>query len=377
MFMDFLETQRRYAGLVHLLRPFERSWNQSVIQAWPSVAEILPGAWFEALRNLSMEQLYQLDLEFSFVERRPREEVFIQLNLPMDLRQLITDFSSFLSLPHMTFKEKSYALARKGLTEKKLHEIEAILNFVSVQRIQRNWQRGIDIGGGLGHLARNISEHAGLPMLSIDQNKTLQEDGLAISRSFATSNRNIDLSFVHSCIDDQISETIDPLFRGACLSIGLHTCGSLAIYHLDKSSASDAILNFGCCYDRITSSFHTHLSPLAVELNLPLSTYALFLATRGRQRTWRDFQKQQRVNYYRFALHLFLQEEQLATGFVRVGDAPQRAYERNCFSRPLERVLLLDRSLYLMEKGRLVSLLEFFKFSVSPRNIGIYAIWAP
>jgi hypothetical protein len=129
---------------------------------------------------------------------------------------------------------------------------------------------------------------------------------------------------------------------------------------------------------------------------------------------------QERVNTYRLALHLFLQEEGLAHGFMAVGDAPRAAYDhgfvayvenrfrhlqldfsrheqraalfverpdikrsmreffvinvvRNAFSRPLEVLLLLDRALWMAEQGHEVELRQFFDHSISPRNLGLFA----
>jgi hypothetical protein len=120
------------------------------------------------------------------------------------------------------------------------------------------------------------------------------------------------------------------------------------------------------------------------------------------------------------ALHLFLQEEGLANGFVAVGDTARTVYAegfeayaedrfrflgfdfashraraalfikrsdvqrsmrefflinvvRNVFSRPLEVLLLLDRALWLEEKGHAVEIRQFFDSRLSPRNLGVFA----
>ncbi len=46
---------------------------------------------------------------------------------------------------------------------------------------------------------------------------------------------------------------------------------------------------------------------------------------------------------------------------------------RNAFGRLLELYILLDRTLFLQEKGYQASLYEFFREDISPRNLGIVA----
>jgi hypothetical protein len=304
------------------------------------------------------------------------------------------------------------------MTAKKQHEIGAILPFLKKQKEALGIERAVDIGGGVGHLARTLVTTLDLPMVSIDRDHTLQSMGHALLQKLKLP--SLPLQFVAGEMQPGPQDELDPYFQGACLSLGLHTCGPLAWIHLKKSQASRAVLNFGCCYDRMDVARDCQQSTWAQEHPLPLTSFSLFLATRGRRRSRQELAMQERVNTYRLALHLFLQEEGLAKGFMTVGDATRATYEmgfpayaadrfhclgldfsahsmqadafiarpdvqrsmreffvinvvRNIFARPLEVILLLDRVLWMEEQGHAVELQAFFDHGISPRNLGLFA----
>jgi hypothetical protein len=340
------------------------------------------------------------------------------LLLPAGLQSFMDELQPLLAFPQFSEAERLPEKKTLHMTAKKQHEIGAILPFLKKQKEALEIERAVDIGGGVGHLARTLVTTLDIPMITIDRDAALQNEGRALLHKLKM--KDVPLQFVAGTMEPGPQDELDPHFQGACLSLGLHTCGPLAWTHLKKSQASRAVLNFGCCYDRMDVARDCQQSTWARKHPLPLTSFALFLATRGRRRSLQELAMQEKVNTYRLALHLFLQEEGLADGFLAVGDAARATYElgftayaadrfhflgldfsrhrmqaddfiarpdvqrsmreffvinvvRNVFARPLEVILLLDRVLWMEEQGHAVELLAFFDHSISPRNLGLFA----
>jgi hypothetical protein len=340
------------------------------------------------------------------------------LQLPAGLQRFMDEVQPLLAFPKFTESERFPEKKTLHMTAKKQHEIGAILPFLKKQKEALRIERAVDIGGGVGHLARTLVTTLDIPMITIDRDAALQNEGRALLQKLKM--KDVPLQFVAGTMEPGPQDELDPHFQGSCLSLGLHTCGPLAWTHLKKSQASRAVLNFGCCYDRMDVARDCQQSSWARKHPLPLTSFALFLGTRGRRRSLQELAMQEKVNTYRLALHLFLQEEGLADGFLAVGDAARATYEmgftayaadrfhflgldfsrhrmqadafisrldvqrsmreffvinvvRNVFARPLEVILLLDRVLWMEEQGHAVELLAFFDHSISPRNLGLFA----
>ncbi len=422
MSLDPLKTQVRYQALVEALQPFTLCWNQSVIQDWPVCRDVLPTEWLESLRELPLDALHAIDV--CLASAGSFGDAQVKSLLPPSLQSLLATLQSLLQLEEGSAPEALPAERCLRMTEKKQQEIAAILPFIRDLIKDHDLQRAVDIGGGAGHLARSIVSELSLPMVSIDRDEALQTLGRSLLVKQRMQEGLKGLRFVSGEVQHHPQPDIDRFFEGSCLSLGLHTCGPLALAHIYKSQSSQCLLNFGCCYDRMQAERDCQVSRFAKGHPLAWTSYALFLATRGRMRSLPELATQETVNSFRLALHLFLQAEGLTDGFITVGDAPKSAYDlnfadyaenrfhalgfadhfsrsraedfvqdqsvqkamrefflvnvlRNVFARPLELLILLDRVLLLMEQGRTVRLLQFFDQKVSPRNLGIFAQFGP
>ncbi len=410
--------QENYRLLAECLRPMMACWNQSVIQDWPVCRDALPAAWWEPLLTWPDDELYALDEWISSGD--PAYRTAISSKVPDEFNEYMQGLQALIQFPSLLASRSPSAENRLRMTAKKQHEISCLLPFIETEMLTRKIARGLDIGGGAGHLARTLVTELSLPMISIDRDPALQNLGRDLLKKQGMEEGETSLRFLSSEVMAGKQQDIDAYFQGSCLSLGLHTCGPLAWTHLFKSSESLCLLNFGCCYDRMTPERDCHQSLFAKQHRLPITSFALFLATRGRRRKPDELLMQERVNSYRLALHVLLQEEGLSEGFMAVGDAARSTYLlgfaayaedrmkalgwvnhfsavraqrlverpgmrramrefflinmlRNCFARPLEVLLLLDRALWLCEQGREVSLLQFFDQRHSPRNLGLFA----
>jgi hypothetical protein len=286
----------------------------------------------------------------------------------------------------------------------------------------------IDIGGGQGHFARVMAYYFKWPITSIDREAKFIELGIKRLKKYPMPK---DAAQVHlKQLDFQGLETLDKkqlhlLFEKDSFSLGLHTCGPLAVRHLQthKKFETKGLLNFGCCYGKIKNDKDLNLSNVASDHPIEWSIHALNLAARAHsQLSYPEFCLQERVKSYRYALHLFLLRNFPDSNYQSVGSARGRNYlgsfseyaqlkfnyidlpwdstikkqleefyysfktrqeleELFCadilrwsFGRLLELALLLDRALFISQEDcQKVELVQFFEESISPRNIGILA----
>jgi hypothetical protein len=400
-----MNLQARLKALTDLLRSWSELWSRSILQNWPESGAAYPESWLAYAESLDEEGERRLD-----AGELPGEP-------PRSLHSLVLELRELTALPWHEGVQPLTTADAQGLNAKKAHEIERVLSLLGPRT--KTIRQAVDIGGGMGHLARLCVRTFNWTFHSIDRDAALQEKGRDWLRRARTLPRD-KLWFIHASVEDGPRSEIDPLFSGEDrVSIGLHTCGSLALTQLRKSQKAGLILNFGCCYDQMDAERDYPVSRFGKAHALPLTRRALFLATRGRHhKTEAEFTLMKRVYEHRFALDLLLRRKFPALGFVRAGDAPKSLYAgsfavyardrlerlrldvgmteaeldsfevsarpetrriflchllRDRFARPLELVILLDRALLLEELGFQVELLQVFEPRLSPRNIALIA----
>ncbi|MBC7660733.1 MAG: methyltransferase [Chitinophagaceae bacterium] len=402
-----MNSEARYRALISFLLRHQSIWFQSILQNWPASQEAYPEAWLAWIEGLDADD-----------QRAFGDEQRVE-GMPTDLLALLRTCAEFCEWNQLLEMHRLDDLDIQGLNLKKQHEIQRLLPLLA--REAGGIKHAVDIGGGMGHLARLCVKTFGWTFHSIDKDAVLQEKG----RWWLKRSRGLDrekLRFVNATFSDQAAPDIDRLFaEPSTLSLGLHTCGPLALSQFQKSLESRTLVNFGCCYDKMDRTRDLNQSRTAKELNLPWSQAALFLATRSRKgMTDEEFTLLKRVNAYRFSFDLYIRQQWPELGFVIAGDAPKALYLgsfatyaldrithlkldheptgdvlesfyrspsiqkeataifaahliRNLFARPLEIAILLDRALWLEEHGFAVELLQVFDRQLSPRNIALVA----
>ncbi|WP_163861648.1 methyltransferase [Myxococcus eversor] len=400
--MDF---QARLEALTHQLRPWSSLWSRSILQGWPGSGTAWPEDWLAYARSLDEAG-----------ERRLDQGELVGAP-PPSLGALLAALQELTALP---WHEGLHALTvseTQGLSTKKTHELERVLALLAPRT--RFIHQAVDIGGGMGHLARLCARTFGWTFHSIDRDAALQDKG----RRWLTKTRSPvgdTLCFIQASVEDGLQPQLDPLFTGRDrASIGLHTCGPLALTQLRKSQEAGFVLNVGCCYDKLETPRDYPVSHVGGAHPLPFTPHALALTTRGRpHKTDAEFARMKRVYAWRFAFALLTMRHFPERGFVRAGDAPRALYDgrfalyaldrlerlgleprmtdveldafevsvraetrdlllchllRDRFARALEVVLLLDRALLLEELGFQVELLQLFEPRLSPRNLALIA----
>ncbi|RZA20228.1 MAG: methyltransferase [Proteobacteria bacterium] len=390
-----------HSKLYEFLQRFEPIWGDSILQNWPLSRSYYPLDWLNSVMALSPSDLHDFANGHASSSLHP------------DLRALLAEAQSF----ELRVSGEEVPLDKvdvQGLNDKKQHEVRRL--FPVLTRLGADVTHAVDIGGGVGHLARLCVKHFQWRFHTIDKDVTLQTKGewwLKRSRDFDRSK----LSFVAGELKDEASELDRYFSETQTLSLGLHTCGSLAVYQFRKSLGSQRLINFGCCYDK-TRPEELNLSEFGKSHPIAWNPSSLFLATRGRNSLDdKEFKLLRRVNDHRFAFHLFVKAHYPQKGFLVAGDAPKSLYEqpfsvyandrllklglnleekerleefyrstqnevfeifaahliRNIFARPLELFLLSDRVLWLNEQGFHAELQAVFDRDLSPRNVAIIA----
>jgi len=400
-----MNLQERLQALTGLLRPWSELWSRSILQNWPESGAAYPESWL--LYAESLDEAGERMLDAGELPGEP----------PRSLHSLVLALRELTALPWHEGVQPLTIADAQGLNAKKVHEIERVLALLGPRT--KTIRHAVDIGGGMGHLARLCVRTFDWTFHSIDRDAALQEKGRDwLRRAWALPREK--LCFIHSSVEDGPQSEIDPLFSGHDrVSMGLHTCGPLALTQIRKSQKAGLLLNFGCCYDQMDAARDYPVSRFGKAHALPITRRALFLATRGRHhKTEAEFALMKRVNQHRFALDLLLRRKFPALGFVRAGDAPKTLYAgsfagyardrlerlrldagmteagldsfessarpetrrmflchllRDRFARALEIVILLDRALLLEELGFQVELLQVFEPRLSPRNIALIA----
>jgi hypothetical protein len=305
---------------------------------------------------------------------------------------------------------------------KKQHEIKRLAPHIHHLYQKKNIHDVIDIGGGIGLLAQTLSNYFQLNVTSIDMNSHFQETGMERNLKNAKNpNHKVNYKNLKVSSDSEFSQ----LLKSNVMPVGLHTCGKLALDLIQVSSAQrvPVLVNFGCCYHTLDVSTDLQNISQFAQNNDPLwmNKFALTLSCRAhRKMDEKDYALKLKVKLFRYAIHILLFDHYETKELVTLGNSSPKLYDesfgvyvfeqfkriginpkhtlrelniffknpdlqiliermlaagliRNALGRVMELYLLLDRAIFLEEKGYKVEVQEFFDEELSPRNIGITA----
>lgn len=410
--------EKEFTRCSDYLKNTQAIWSQEALNAYPESLKAYKSEYLEQFAPLN-------DHEEWLFECRELPHFTLSQTLVQDLQDL-ENLPRLKDLP----KYKYPTWAFQKVSGKKRHEIETLAGFIQDKFDGKEGLNILDIGGGAGHLGRTLGLYHGHHVTSLDLSEHFQELGRKRLHKYPHPEGAGSLTFVRHEFGQDL-ENDKQHFNKRDLSLGLHTCGPLAISHLKQGLKHDQqhILNVGCCYHKLGKNEEdpknkdVMLSKLALDNQVYLNKYALTLATRGRQKiTFNAYQLKKRVKFYRSALHLYLLQEHGIQEFQHLGSSLPSLYRgdfasyalfnikermdldlktmpssddlnrfyadplqqqnitaifranliRWQFSRVLEKCLLLDRVLWLREQGQNAQLFELFDPEISPRNVAIF-----
>lgn len=412
-----MELKSQAKQIHNFLLETQKIWEYEIMDYYPKSLEHFNPQWLTLLSELSLDKLHQIE----------SKNVIPEI-VGTGLDQFITKINQLIkidkieNLPPKKLEDWAFV----DVKAKKKHEIDRLAPFIEKLSQEKKLQNMIDIGGGVGHLARIVAQYYGLETISLDMDKNFQSIGLLRANKYRKPINAKELTFLNLKFGDhEGNKQLKNYFQERTLTIGLHTCGPLAISlietHQECNGAS--LINFGCCYHKLAKDNKFPFSKFFKDnFQLNFTLYAYTLATRAHGKTtFEEFKLKTQVKNYRQALHLFLIDKFKRSDLLDVGEVHTREYQmpfshyalsrlvalklehnysaieldtfyqseeiqlklkkmlaanviRWHLGRCLEIYLLIDRVCYLEDLGHETRLLEFFEENISPRNLGIVAI---
>ena len=411
-----MNTKSQAHQLQTFLSCYTNLWNDEIMNEYPQSIAHYSKEWIETLDDLDASELYAVDCKLI-----PNKIANSSFALFISTLKELSSLPMIEEFPEVPLEDWAF----NGVKKKKRHEIQKIVPILKKLKDTINYEYVVDIGGGVGHLSRVLSHYHSIPSISVDRDSQFQKNGIERLKKYRKIEGSRDVRFVHlNCGEKGNGEILKSIFKPSALTLGLHTCGALAIEVIQNSIdyQTMGLLNFGCCYHRLTPERDFPLSTFYKNNNFfKLNLFGLSLATRSHaEMSFFDYQTKERVKYYRYALHLFLMKHFNNKFFTDVGECQIRIYwgsfshyiknkldelnlthsfEEHDFTqfyedpiiqkklrvmwlcniirwqlgRALEVYLLLDRVEYLKEQGLDVKIEQYFNEVLSPRNIGILA----
>lgn len=408
---------QQFDQIVNFIKSDFDIWYNEILDLIPQRLEVFKKPWVMDLKTLSLEQLWQVDC-FQKTELLPEGE----------FKEWLDQLTQLSKLPKFEYGQLDELTpwAFLKIKFKKKHEIQIIAQLIKKIKQDHNFSHLVDIGGGIGNLSRVLAHHYNTECISLDINEEFQKIGrtkLAKSIPPKTDFKNV--TFINHDFTNPLDEDVTKkIFTPQSFSLGLHTCGPLAVKHIQVATDNHTkgFLNFGCCYYKLDTTSEINLSKHASKHGLKLSQYSCTLAARGHSSMDFDgFKLKKRVKDFRYAIHLLMTREMGLPQIISVGEGDAKEYWgkfsdyvlprferlkinhsfsaeyldqyfnapklqeylhelylcnviRWQFGRALELYILLDRCMYLEEKGYSPLLHEYFDPLLSPRNIGLLVL---
>lgn len=295
-----------------------------------------------------------------------------------------------------------------GVPGRKWAQIEAFGRCLTYARTPEHW---LDWCAGKGHLGRRLLQ-PGQRLTCLEYDAALVDAGQALSDHHHLAARHLRQDVMAVDCVDRLGDHLSP--------VALHACGDLHVrlLHLASQRGCRQIAVAPCCYNRIAGEQYVPVSQAARasslhlsldDLGMPLSEAVTAGARTRRQRDasmarrlgFDLLQRQQRgvddylptpslpVAWLEKPFEAYCRDlaqlkgltvqgtvdwrELEARGWQRLAQVRNLERVRHLFRRPLELWLVLDRALYLRERGYDVRVGVFCDYALTPRNLLILA----
>ncbi|HXH76748.1 MAG TPA: methyltransferase [Bacteriovoracaceae bacterium] len=406
--------RKRFIEITDFLKPYQTIWQNEILLLYPTPLLHYPASWLEDLSRFSSKEdvlrLERKEVE-GLIEDPGLKAFYERMKELIDIP--VAGLYPGLPADHLTFLY---------MIPKKQHEIRQLAPILNQIYQKSGVDEVIDIGGGIGLLAQTLVNYYGMKVCSLDLDPVLQDTGLKRHMKNAKNPENM---VNYKQVKVELSEAkFVQLLSGNKMTVGLHTCGPLAVSQLSASAghAVKRMVNFGCCYHKLEDFPEAqNISKFARENSpLTMSRYALTLSARAhRKLDEKEFDLKLKVKVYRYAIHFLLHDHYKMEGFLPLGNSKPELYDesfgtyvleqlsrinvkplhtkeeldyffinperqlliskmlaggivRDAMGRLLELYILLDRVIFMEEHGYKVELLQCFDEVISPRNLGIF-----
>lgn len=414
---EYLENRVNAKERFHLINEFLKKyyllWQPPLLACYPEPLKHLPKEWVQYVKNTSEENLFRISNYKCTGKALP-------IDVPKDLNLILNEIRDLIDFPfyhhdqNLLETDPIYKQQINRLNLKKSHELRNLGPLIKDFSDDINAKQLVEIGGGKGFLSLAASA-CRADHIVID----LAEDLLGKCQSyFDRWARKKNLKCIVKKIDSANFQ-LDCGIPQDSLMAGLHLCGNLSIYFLNSvvNHQNFGVVSLGCCYHRLEDG-DQNLSGLG-EFHLGASEYRLALApyhykcietyrnnvikniyryglfcifhkVNGlipkmgelndfeypRDATDIDFETFLKLNSAKFLLPISLSEalQMFQEEFIQMAkDMETYEFIRRMFSRVIESYLILDRLLFLEQKGMQGNIVQLFDGRISPRNLGIIA----
>ena len=204
-------------------------WSKEVMNEYPESMKDYPASWIEELDHLTTEELFQIDSKQSFEMLKATSgfKIFAQTI------QKITSIPALEHLPEIPLEDWAFS----GVKLKKRHEIQKIVPKIKKVFEKKKFHHINDIGGGVGHLSRILAHYHSIPTFSVDMNKDFQDIGEKRMGRFRKQSSAATVTFINMKFGENTKDNTNDLniFTSDSFSLGLHTCGNLAVKLIDEN----------------------------------------------------------------------------------------------------------------------------------------------
>jgi SAM-dependent methyltransferase len=330
---------------------------------------------------------------------------------PASLLSVMEQVRAASDIPSIVPTTPALALATHRVKARKQAQLGGLLS--AAQSLADGANRIVDVGAGQGHLTRAAARAWDKEAIGLDRNEAL----IRVARHLAEDGR-VDFRFW-----DAFGDPFD--LCASDLVVGLHACGEVGDVLVQRASEAGArVLLVSCCPQKVRREVREPVSRTGRDMGLHLPRAVLGLANLGQltQGVEASLTDTMRSRQARYALRLLLRgrgctvspgaemrsvnrrqayhglrslaEQALkARGLppataAEIDSSEQRAHleygvmrrlslPRAAFARLVELAVVLDRAVLLRERGYSISVATVFDATVSPRNIGIFALPEP
>lgn len=390
----FTQQFKQYTGMLQQYRPF---W-----QILPFACAGLPWqgtAVQQILQQLTEPQLAALEQDAVAQQQlfQPYFPELFQLPEPQKTNAKTTA----APLPALPF------WLENGIGGRKLQQIAALCQHWPQQPLPV-----LEWCAGKGHLGRILAHHFAQPVVSVEWQQSLCEQGAQLAEQLQLPQQFI-------CAD-VLQQPLNGILLPQQQVVALHACGQLHISLLQQVVATGCqqLQLVPCCYHLISADCYQPLSAIAQQADLSLTKEDLKLVVQGQvtggERTerlrhtevlWRlaydelrkqltgkqAYQPLASVAKHWFSGHFaaFAQWAAMQHGLTLPAQFDGEVYlqrarsrlllvkkiqlVRHLFRRPLELWLALDKAIFLQQYGYSVSLTEFCDYQLTPRNLLLQA----
>ncbi|WMN88271.1 SAM-dependent methyltransferase [Vibrio parahaemolyticus] len=381
--------------------------NQSLWRFDPfqsSIDPVLP--WQEQYPNLCQWLASLSPFEIESLKAKP-EEALAEISAYLPVLKSLSEYTHLETVP-LQGLELERGLG-SGVPGRKLEQIVAMGEAAIQSHYGQEW---LEWCSGKGYLGRILTTQTDQPVTSFEYQQSLCDSGQS-----AANEHQWKMTFIQG---DAFDVTAKAVFKPTQHAVALHACGDLHVRLLQYGCEAgvSAMTISPCCYHLIQGETYQPLSEIALHSTLVLSKQELRIPLQqtvtGGERVRRHRQQEMifRLGFDLITRQVLSIEEyqpvpsirksQLSEGFeafclwaaekkaIDISQsidfnkfetlAEQRFWHMErmslvqlVFQRPLELWLVLDKVLYLEQRGYRASLSEFCAKTVTPRNILICA----